>query len=125
MTASNGESRDSVVVRIPRKAEWVAVARLAVAAVAIRLHFSYEEIEDLKLAVAEACTHAIRTETGETITVECEPFEDSLRVRIGTDDAEHEHDHADDIGLFLIRSLMDDVTYGRSGEILMTKRITT
>ena len=51
-----------VELRIPCRAEWVAVARLAVAAVANRLHFSIEEIEDVKLAVAEACTAVIQHE---------------------------------------------------------------
>ena len=51
---------DVVELRVPCKAEWVALARLSVAAVASRLHFSIDEIEDIKLAVAEACTNAIQ-----------------------------------------------------------------
>jgi hypothetical protein len=37
-------SYGTVELKIPAKAEWVAVARLAVAAVASRLHFSVDEI---------------------------------------------------------------------------------
>jgi len=44
---------------IPAEAEWVGVVRLATAGVAHRLGFTYEEIEDIKLAVAEACNNAI------------------------------------------------------------------
>ena len=63
-----------VELRIPRKAEWVAVARLAVAAVANRLRFSIEEIEDVKLAVAEACTncHPARRHGERSIEITCE-----------------------------------------------------
>src|SRR5579885_782455 len=53
-----------VELRIPAEAEWAAVARLTVAAVASRLDFSLDEIDDVKLAVAEACTHAIQRSSG-------------------------------------------------------------
>ena len=47
------KSHGVVELKIPGRAEWVAVARLAVAAVASRLRFSVDEIEDIKLAIAE------------------------------------------------------------------------
>ena len=47
----------------PGRPEWVALARLAAATVANRLRFSIEEIEDVKLAVAEACTAVIQHES--------------------------------------------------------------
>ncbi len=54
----------TVELRIPREPEWVAVARLAVAGVANRLRFSVEDIEDIKLAIAEACTTCIQDAAG-------------------------------------------------------------
>jgi len=44
---------------IPARAEWVRVVRLATAGVASRVGFSYEDVEDIKLAVSEACNNAI------------------------------------------------------------------
>ncbi|MBV8655006.1 MAG: ATP-binding protein, partial [Candidatus Eremiobacteraeota bacterium] len=76
-------STDVVELRIPSRAEWVALARLAVAAVANRLRFTIEDIEDVKLAVAEACTAVIQHERhGEYIDLTCETSGDSLRVRV-------------------------------------------
>jgi serine/threonine-protein kinase RsbW len=46
-------------MRIPARAEWVRVVRLATAGVASRAGFAYDDIEDIKLAVAEACNNAI------------------------------------------------------------------
>jgi serine/threonine-protein kinase RsbW len=46
-------------LRIPASAEWVRVARLTVAGVAGRMGFTFDEVEDIKLAVAEACNNAI------------------------------------------------------------------
>ena len=37
----------------------MGVARLAILGVASRMRFSYDEVEDIRLAVGEACTHAI------------------------------------------------------------------
>ena len=39
--------------------EFVRVVRLAVMGVASRMPFSYDDIEDIKLAVSEACNNAI------------------------------------------------------------------
>lgn len=54
----DGEAR-AVVIAIPASSEYVRVVRLAVAGVATRMRFSYEQIEDIKLAVSEACNNAI------------------------------------------------------------------
>jgi serine/threonine-protein kinase RsbW len=48
-----------VELRIPGRAEFVAVARIAAAAIASRLDFCYDAIDDIKLAVGEACANAI------------------------------------------------------------------
>jgi serine/threonine-protein kinase RsbW len=73
----------TVELRIPSKPEWVAVARLAVAAIANRLPFSVEEIEDLKLAIAEACTMCIQQGPGsQTIDITCEATTAQLRVDV-------------------------------------------
>jgi serine/threonine-protein kinase RsbW len=129
---------DIVEIRIPCKAEWVALARLSVAAVASRLHFSIDEIEDVKLAVAEACTNAIQHARGSShIEIKCEAKCDGLRIdvrdygRSGPPEPvevqQHEDDRIGGLGIFLIRSLMDDVAYEVSPEhgthLTMLKRL--
>lgn len=129
-----------VELRIPSKAEWVAVARLAVAAVANRLNFSIEDIEDVKLAVAEACTNCIQHAHGsDQIEITCETESDSLTVRVrdygqGTRPEPVASRNAEEprvggLGVFLIRSLMDSVEYDvhpeRGTNLVMTKKVTT
>jgi len=78
-------SHGTVELKIPGRAEWVAVARLAGAAVASRLRFSVDEIEDIKLAIAEACTNSIQAAGGVdagTIEIVCDAAEDELRVTV-------------------------------------------
>ena len=48
-----------VELKFPCKPEFVGVARLTVLGVAGRMSFSYDEVEDLRLAVGEACTTAV------------------------------------------------------------------
>src|SRR5262249_16992833 len=117
------ETADLVELRIPSRAEWVALARLAVSAVANRLRFSIEEIEDIKLAVAEACTAVIQHAThGEFIEPTCETSGSTLRIRVadaGRHSPQFETGRSIDLdeariaglGIFLIRTLMDEVTY--------------
>jgi serine/threonine-protein kinase RsbW len=60
--APDGTMRDGderVEISIPVRPEFVSVARLTAATVAARQGFTYDEIEDLKIAVGEACTALI------------------------------------------------------------------
>jgi len=130
-----------VELRIPRRAEWVAVARLAVAAVANRLNFSIEEIEDVKLAVAEACTNCIlQRDAADQIEIVCDTKEDGITVRVRSfagpapsieppAPIEKEQQQIGALGIFLIRSLMDNVNYehgqGRGTDLVMTKKVTS
>ncbi len=128
----------TVELRIPSKAEWVAVARLAVAAVANRLNFSIEDIEDIKLAIAEACTNCIQHASGsDQIEIKCETELEGLTVRVrdhgqGTRPEHIQSRRVDEprvggLGVFLIRSLMDTVEYDVSPErgtnLVMTKKV--
>lgn len=52
-------AHNEIALQIPSDAEYVRVVRLAVIGVASRMAFSYDDIEDIKLAVSEACNNAI------------------------------------------------------------------
>ncbi len=45
---------------IPASSEFVVVARLSVSGIAARMNFTVEDIEDIKIALSEACTNAIQ-----------------------------------------------------------------
>lgn len=51
---------DQIELSMPARAEYIGVARLLISGVATRVGFDYDVIEDIKLAVAEACTNVIR-----------------------------------------------------------------
>ncbi len=130
----------TVQLQIPSKPEWVAVARLAVAAVANRLPFGVDEIEDLKLALAEACTVVIQhNPESKKIEITCDASASQLRLEVRDDSYRVHADAArgkrapmtvadtDGLGVFLIQALMDhvevDVAPHLGSEVVMIKRI--
>lgn len=50
-----GGIRDVVTVRLPAASAYLSVLRTATAGLAARLDFTLDEIEDLRIAVDEAC----------------------------------------------------------------------
>lgn len=76
-----------VILTIPSRPEYVGVARLAILGVASRMRFSYDEVEDIRLAVGEACTHAIDRLSGSgasdrPITLACTIDADRLAIEV-------------------------------------------
>jgi len=114
------EGPDVVELRIPAVPEWVGVARLAAAGIASRLDFSIEDIEDLKLAVAEACNCCIQNGGSRDVRIACELHPDRIVIvvdrageigKAATAPLPGDETDLGGLGVFLIRALMDDVTY--------------
>ena len=136
---------DFIEMRLPAKAEYVSTIRLTISGLAHRMGFSYDDIEDLKVAISEAVTnavtHAYRADEVGEVTTGFGVYEDRLEVMVADHGGSFNlADIKDDIGpyhpdesidnlreggfgLFLIQTLMDKVeinnTYGVI--VLMTK----
>lgn len=139
------EKFDFIEVKVPAKPEYVGVIRLTTSGIANRMGFSYEDIEDLKVAISEAITNGVKhayNETGEgEITIGYGVYEDRMEVMIadrgGSFNLEEvkkgigPHQPNDSIenlreggfGLFLIDALMDRVEISNKYGVivLMTK----
>lgn len=129
MAERRGAARAAEVVEvtIPPKPEFVSVARLTAAAVAARQSFTYDEIEDLKIAVSEACAALIVAGTeGTPLTLQFAWESDTLEVRIETGGPGVElaavspqtKQPLDEtrLGVFLMQCLVDEVEIGRRGQ---------
>lgn len=85
MTGNPGPS--VVELKIPSKPEFVGVARLTILGVASRMPFTYDEVEDLRLAVGEACTTAVErakraNKADSEITIMSEIAGDKLTIQV-------------------------------------------
>ncbi len=125
-----------VELEIPARAEFVALARLVVSAIAASdSTLADERIDDLKLAVSEACTNAIEAHgaisTDERVLLRCSADGGTVEVSIqdrgrGFDPAQlPDHPPVTDpdrlkfergLGIPLIRALVDEVEFSSSDQ---------
>lgn len=115
------ESKDIISLTLPNAPEYVSIARLTLSGIANRMGFNIEDIEDLKVAVAEACTNAIKHGCGNdcSYSIEFSVLKDKLRIEIrdGGEGFDYEKLKEPDLtrpkegglGLFIIKTLMDEV----------------
>ncbi|MEH7442255.1 anti-sigma B factor RsbW [Heyndrickxia sp. MSNUG] len=122
---------DYIEMKIPAKPEFVGVIRLTLSGIASRMGFSYDEIEDLKIATSEACTNAVQhayknNDNGEVI-IGFGLYEDRLEVMVADNGQSFDFHSARQglgpydqnssveflreggLGLYLIETLMDEV----------------
>jgi serine/threonine-protein kinase RsbW len=139
---------NTVQLVIPAEAEYIELVRLTIFGLGNRMGFNYEDIEDMKVAVAEACNNAVlhayssteaEKETielsfhilGETMTIEIKDRGSSFDVQreagqsTSLHDKELEDIHAGGLGLFLMQALMDEVEVHNEGgtRVMMTKHL--
>jgi len=136
---------DFIEMSLPAKADYIGVARLSLSGIANRMGFSYDDIEDLKVAVSEALTNSVAHAYGEDTTQEIKLgfgiYEDRLEVIVsdkgesfnyieikdeigpyqGNERVEELRENG--FGLFLIDALMDEIQINNKNGVvvLMTK----
>lgn len=133
-----------VDITIPSISEYVGIVRLAISGIATRMDYSIEEIEDIKIAVSEACTNAVQyaydPKIPGKVDVQCRLYPDKLEITVidhgsGFDidaviSGRKPKDESPDklglgLGLTFIRSLMDEADFtsvpGKGTTIRMAK----
>lgn len=140
------QTAELIEMKVPARPEYVGVVRLTVSGIANRLGYTYDDIEDIKIAIAEACTnvvnHAYPTEVEQdSMHISFAVFENRLELTVADQGGAVDVDElgkgrgpvkkdqpVEDLkegglGLFLIETLMDKVEIrGESGVmIVMTK----
>jgi serine/threonine-protein kinase RsbW len=127
---------ETVALEIPARAEFVALARLVVSALAVTdSQLADERVDDLKIAVSEACTNAIEAhdavDTEERVRLRCWSDDRGLEISIedrgpGFDPSGlPDHPPVTDpdrlkfergLGIPLIKALVDEVEITSSGQ---------
>lgn len=132
-----------MVLTIPAKPEYVSLCRLALAGLGQRCGLDLETVADLKLAVTEACSRAIRRLAMDaasdgvvrSVDVEIGVEPEAWVITVGEWGPEAESGPTEDddplsddaLGLTVIRALVDHVTQVSRNEhrvaLAMTKRL--
>jgi serine/threonine-protein kinase RsbW len=75
--------RDMVTIRLPAASAYLSVLRTATAGLAARLDFTLDEIEDLRIAVDEACAMLLaQAVPGTDLECEFELTGDAMRIAV-------------------------------------------
>jgi len=122
------EQENCIKLSFPINAAYVSSARLTASSIASRMNFDVDEIEDIKAAVSEACTYIIKTlssNAGGAFEINFTLHKASMDIRI-TARGVIEPATPDDIGLMMIKALVDSFKIGSDDEsnitISMTKK---
>ncbi len=136
-----------VVISLPATAEYVDIVRLNLYGVASKMGFSYEEIEDMKVAISEACNNSVLyayKESNGLMEVTFETVGDALSITVrdegesfdswgmagqrqGLHNKELNEAQIGGLGFYLMQALMDEVSVeneaGKGTKVVMTRRL--
>lgn len=118
---------DEIVLRLPRERPFFNVAHLVVGGLAVRLDLSYEQLEDVQVALAELLE---QHEDGSDITVSVAVEGDVLRASLGPFDdtlGEELARNGNDVGLRrVLDTVVDSVEVSERDDgswVLLTKKV--
>lgn len=111
---------ETIKMEITSNPEYVGIIRLTTSGIANKIGFSIDDIEDMKVAVSEACTNAIKHSNNDVFNITFSMLENGLTIEIqdngrgydveNTVQPDLENPKENGLGLFIIQTLMDDVS---------------
>lgn len=112
---------DQVAISLPCKSEYVSISRLSASVIASQMGFDIEAIEDIKVAVGEACNNAvIHSHSNASFNISFKVQDDAFVCEVSDEgngfdlNEYHEPDLSDPkgngLGIFIMKSLMDEVS---------------
>lgn len=126
---------ETIKMEIPANPDYVSILRLTTSGIANKLGFSMDDIEDMKVAVSEACTNAVKHSEDNKVNIRFNLLENGIEIEIkdngkgydvnsiGAPDLSTPKESG--LGIFIIQTLMDEVNIESKGNqgttIKMTK----
>ncbi|GAA4610255.1 anti-sigma regulatory factor [Actinoallomurus liliacearum] len=108
--ASVSDVRDVVTVRLPADSAYLSVLRTATAGLAARLDFNLDEIEDLRIAIDEACAMLLaQAVPGTDLTCEFELTDDAMSISVSVLTVDGLEPSRDTFAWTVLSSLAGDV----------------
>ncbi|WP_102275203.1 anti-sigma B factor RsbW [Cytobacillus massiliigabonensis] len=125
------EVMEYIEMKLPAKPDNIGIVRLTLSGIASSMGFTYEDVEDLKIAVSEACTnsvqHAYDKNEGGEVVIGFGIYKDKLEMMVAdcgrsfnfnrikaelgpyTESSTVDQLAEGGLGLYLIETLMDEV----------------
>lgn len=126
---------ETIKMEISANPEYVSIIRLTTSGIANKVGFCIDDIEDLKVAISEACTNAIKHSLDEKFIIIYSIIENGLTIEVIDNGKGYDRSSVSEpdinnlkeggMGLFIIEALMDEVRVesqqGKGTSIKMTK----
>lgn len=118
-------NKDKIKLTIPNKPDYISLARLTTSGIGSSMALDIDDIEDIKVSIGEACINSLIS-SAKDIDISFEIDEEKLSIDV-SNVVEEISDELDEkkernLGLLIIKSLMDKVTFSDEG-IKMIKYI--
>jgi serine/threonine-protein kinase RsbW len=106
--------RPDVELRLPAESAYVAVLRMTTAGLAARLDFTLDDIEDLRMAVGEACALVLdNADPHGDLHAHFDLSDGSIRVSVSADATTDAEPDADSFGWQVLTALTSEVDTSR------------
>ena len=126
---------ETIKMEIPANPDYVSILRLTTSGIANKLGFSMDDIEDMKVAVSEACSNAVKHSEDNKVSINFNLLNNGIQIEIIDNGKGYDVDSIETpdltnpkeggLGLFIIQTLMDEVNISSKGNqgttIKMTK----
>jgi len=107
-----------VELRLPAESAYVSVLRMTTAGLAARLDFTLDDIEDLRMAVGEACALVLElADPGGDMYATFDLRDGSIRVAVSADSSNADTPDEDSFGWQVLTALTSDVLTSREGNL--------
>ena len=110
---------ETIKMEISSNPDYIGVIRLTTSGIANKVGFSIDDIEDIKVAVSEACTNALKHSGDKTFHIIFTILENGIEIEIRDSGKGYNVDSIEKpdllnpkengLGLFIIKTLMDEV----------------
>ncbi|NLJ58224.1 MAG: hypothetical protein GX339_05195 [Tissierellia bacterium] len=119
---------DNIVLKIPKKSEYMSTVRLTSSAIVNMSSFNVDEIQDIKVIISEICTFFIKNieKYTESLEITYEIHKDKVIVEV-TDLNEGQlpaiNELQNDMSIMIIESLADNYTFDSENKKIIFEKI--
>lgn len=106
--------KDTITVIIPKKPDYISTVRLVSSSLGNKIGYNIDQIEDLKVAMGEACILSFGKSSDDEVKIVYNLFKEKLEIEVSWTKASSNVDEEtkeSNMGRMIIDSLMDEVYY--------------